>query len=130
MKASKEYMKTNQIVPYISFKDGGAHTVTLIKDKVDSIKDGNTGGTVEGVKFLVEENGEKKSFFTSSVGLIQKLSEFDEGAIVTIKMVSKKVNGEFRSSFLVKKGDGSESSEEDDDEEEDGDATPQQETGW
>lgn len=127
MKASKEYMKNNQIVPYISFKDGGQHTVILIKDKVDTIKDGNTGGVVEGVKFLVEENGEKKSFFTSSIGLIQKLSEYQEGDTVTIKMVSKKVNGEFRSSFLVKSGDGSEKAEEGEEEEEE---EPQQEPGW
>ena len=127
MQASKEYMKTNQIVPYISFKDGSAHTVTLIKDKVDTIKDNQNGGMVEGVKYLVEENGEKKSFFTSSVGLIQKLSEYNEGDTVTIKMVSKKVNGEFRSSFLVKKGDGAEGYDGADEDEE---GVAPEETDW
>lgn len=126
MQASKEYMKTNQIVPFISFKDGSAHTVKLIKDKVDSIKDGNNGGMVQGVKFLVEENGEVKSFFTSSIGLIQKLAEFNEGDIVTIKMVSKKVNGEFRSSFVVSAGEGVAEEEEDVEEEGDVPVNP----GW
>lgn len=127
MQASKEYMKTNQIVPFISFKDGSAHTVKLIKDKVDSIKDGNNGGMVQGVKFLVEENGEKKSFFTSSVGLIQKLSDFSEGDVVTIKMVSKKVNGEFRSSFVVSAGEGT---GEEDGEEIDEEDAPSEAPGW
>lgn len=85
MKNSEDYMKKNGIGSRISFSDGAAHTVKLLKDKEDSIPD-QKGGDVVGMKYLVEENGEQKSFFTGSVSLIAKLAACNEGDIVTIKM--------------------------------------------
>ncbi len=85
MDASKDYMKKNGIGARISFNDGSAHTVKLLKDKEDMIPDGK-GGNVTGMKYLVEENGEQKTIFTGSVGLIAKLSECNEGDVVTIQM--------------------------------------------
>lgn len=108
MDASKNYMKENGILDRISFNDGAAHTVKLIKDKQDSIPDqASQGGRKEGMKYLVEEDGEQKSFFTGSIGLISKLAKCEEGDVVTIQM--KKANN--KSYFVVTK-DGEEVKEE------------------
>ncbi len=102
MDASKEYMKKNGIGARISFADGSAHTVKLLRDKVDTIPDGK-GGNIEGMKYLVEENGEQKTIFTGSVGLISKLAECKPLDLVTIQM--KKANNK---SFFVVLKDGEE----------------------
>lgn len=98
MQNSKNWMKENGYDSKISFKDGSAHTVKLLKDKVDSIPDGR-GGTIKGMKYLVEENGEQKTIFTGSVGLISKLVECEEGDVVTIQMK----NANNKSFFTVTK---------------------------
>ena len=89
MEQSKQWMKEGGYSNRISFNDLSAHTVKLVKDKVDSIPDGK-GGMVKGMKYLVEENGEQKTIFTGSVGLVSKLAECSEGDVVTIQM--KKAN--------------------------------------
>lgn len=100
MQESKEYLKDNNIVPRISFKKDPKHQLKLISDKKDSIQDEN-GLVVEGMKYEVEENGEKKTFFTTSVGLIQELSQRNEGDVVVIEMKSKKGNNGFITYFEV-----------------------------
>lgn len=117
MDNSKKYLEKNNTNQYISFKDGEAHTVKLMDDKEDTMPDrfGKEGGTINGMKYLVEENGIKKTFFTSSIGLISKLSEFEKGSTITIQMKSVKINDEFRSEFVVLKGSKIKSTEEDTD---------------
>ena len=83
MQNSKQWMKESGYGNKISFKYGSAHTVKLLKDKVDTIPDGR-GGTINGMKYLVEE----KTIFTGSVGLISKLVECEEGDVVNIQMKS------------------------------------------
>jgi hypothetical protein len=100
MEASKAYMKKNGFGDRISFSDLSAHTVKLIDEKEDSIPD-TRGGTIAGMKYLVEENGEKKTIFTGSIGLITKLAQCNKGDTVTIKM-SKANNKSF---YVVKRGD-------------------------
>ena len=68
MDASKKYMEKNGFGDRISFNDLSAHTVKLLKEKEDTIPDGK-GGTVSGIKYLVEENGKQKTIFTGSIGL-------------------------------------------------------------
>lgn len=97
MENSKKYMKENGLQTRISFNDGSEHTVKIIKDKVDSIP--TSTGLKEGMKYLVEEAGEQKTFFTGSIGLIGKLSECEAGDVVSIQM--KKANN--KSYFVVKK---------------------------
>lgn len=104
MEASQKYMKDNGILNRISFADGAAHKVKLLKDKVDSIPGGPNGTQVEGMKYLVEENGEQKSFFSGSVGLIAKLAVCEVGDVVTIQM--KKANN--KSFYSVTKEGGEE----------------------
>lgn len=84
MDASKNWVKNNG-GNRISFNDGSAHTVKLLKDKEDTIPDGK-GGKVSGMKYLVEEDGEQKTIFTGSIGLISKLAACNTGDTVTIKM--------------------------------------------
>jgi hypothetical protein len=103
MQNSQNYMKSNGIMSRISFNDGQAHTVKLLKDKEDTIPDGH-GNTIKGMKYLVEENGEEKSFFTGSIGLVSKLAMCEEGDVVTIKM--GKANN--KSFYTVTKAGGEE----------------------
>lgn len=118
-------MKDNGILPRISFNDGAPHTVKLVKDKVDKIPDGK-GGTVDGMKFMVEEGGESKTFFTGSVGLISKLASVEEGTTVTIQM--KKANN--KSYFVVTTADGNEVKSEDEGEIVADDETVSSKTSW
>ena len=104
MNASKDYLKQNEIMPRISFKEKPRRVLTLLEDKLDTITD-DDGKKIEGVKYLVEENGEKKTFFTGSVGLIQKLSEFEKGTEVVIELKSKKGEKGWISFFEAKKFD-------------------------
>lgn len=101
MQQSKDYLTNHKIRPFISFKDGKAHTVRLLKDKIDTLKD-NQGVVKEGVKYLVVEGDTEKTFFTGSIALISKLAEYEEGDEVTIELKSRKAeNGEWRSYFEV-----------------------------
>lgn len=101
MQNSKQFLKDKQILPRISFKDGKPHAFKLVKDKVDSLKN-DKGEVVEGVKYLVEEAGEPKTFFTSSIALITKLSEISEDTEVIVQMKSRKAdNGQWQSYYEV-----------------------------
>ena len=102
MDNSKKFLKDNEILPRISFKEIPRHQVKLLKDKIDQIP-GNTGEMVDGVNYFVEENGEKRSFFTSSISLIQKLSNCAIGDEVVITMKGKKTDSGFKSYFIVSK---------------------------
>jgi len=101
MENSKKYMKENGLSSRISFNDLSAHTVKVLRDKEDTIPDGK-GGTVKGMKYLVEENGKQKSIFTGSVGLVAKLAEVEPNTTVTIQM--KKANN--KSYYTVVLADG------------------------
>ena len=102
MEISKQFLNDSNWVPRISFKKTPVATVKLLDEKIDKIM--TDDGETQGVKYLVEENGEKKSFFTGSMPLIQALSEYNKGDVVTIKMKSiKGRDGTFRSQFVVTK---------------------------
>jgi hypothetical protein len=106
MDASKEFMKESGITAKISFKESPVHTVILLKDKLEKFT-GMKGEEVTGIKYLVRENGEDKTILTTSMSLVQKLSEFDSGDEVKITYKSIKVGGEFKNTYdveLVKKG--------------------------
>lgn len=105
MKGAKEYLKVNDIMPRISFKEKPLHVVKLLNSKQDTLPDGK-GGVVSGLKVLVEEDGEKKTFFTSSAALITRLAEFEEDDVVTIELKSKKSEKGFISVYEITKGSG------------------------
>jgi len=101
MESAKDFLKDKNILSFISFKDKSPHTVELVKDKVDTIRN-QQGEELQGVKFLVKENGENKSFFTTSISLLQKLADKSPGDVVTIEMKSRKGDdGQFRSYYEV-----------------------------
>ena len=85
---SKQYLKENGIRPRISFKDGSSHVVKLLKDKRDEILT-EAEEVKKGVTYLVLEDNEEKTFFTTSANLIEKLSQYDEGEEVEIQMKRK-----------------------------------------
>lgn len=106
MENTKQYLKDRDILPRISFKDKQPHTVELVKDKIDTITD-QQGNQKEGIKFLVKEDGVIKSFFTTSVGLLQQLSDKKKGDVVTVEMKSKKDDsGEYKSYYTVDSDSG------------------------
>ena len=99
MKAEQDFLKKNDILPKISFKDGKAHTVKLLDRKMLTIK--FEDGPKEGISYKVEENGIEKSIFTSSVGLISKLVDSKNGETYTIEMKKRKTDSGYKSYFVV-----------------------------
>lgn len=105
MKGAKSFMEKQDIIPFISFKVNEPRHLILIDSKEDKIKDKRSGNMVDGVKFLVTEDGDQKSFFTTSFVLIQKLSEIDENSKVTVMQVKYKADdGDFKTSYEVEEG--------------------------
>jgi len=105
MEAIKNFLKEHQMLPKISFKDKKEHTVEIVKAKEESFNN-EKGELVEGVKFLVTEDGEPKTFFTASQDLLTQLAECKEGETYKIKMYSESVGGVIKSRFSVQKVGG------------------------
>src|SRR3990167_10939241 len=87
MDNSKEFLKKQNILPKISFKETPKVKVKLINDKETFIQ--TPTGDKAGIKYLVEHEGEKKVIITGSVGLIQKLSQLESGTEVEIEMQNR-----------------------------------------
>jgi len=102
MQSSKDYLKESGYLPRISFKETSKATVKLLSDEQKTINAG-TPEEIKGMSYKVEQDGEEKEIFTSSIGLISKLSECEKGDVVNIEMKSKKQNGKFISYFEVSK---------------------------
>lgn len=71
----------------------GPHRVTLIADKLVTDKDPRTGKDIEYVRYLFEENGEKKKYQTKKLNdkeelsyLVQRLAEVNEGDEVILEL--------------------------------------------
>lgn len=102
MKTSKALMKEANIQPKLKLgkkKAGGgvipngAHRVKMIADKVVPGTDPKTGKEIEYVRYLVEENGETKTYQTKKLNekgelsyLVQELSSINEGQEVILEM--------------------------------------------
>lgn len=100
MKQSKALMKEANIQPKLRLgnktKHGtvstGAHRVKMIADKI--VKGTDTKGKeIDFVRYLVEENGETKTYQTKKLNdkgelsyLVQRLSEINEGQEVILEM--------------------------------------------
>jgi len=102
MEAIKNFLKENQILPRISFKDKKEHTVEIAKARAESFKN-DKNEEVNGIKFLVTESGEPKTFFTASQDLLTQLADCKEGETYKIKMYSESVGGVIKSRFSVQK---------------------------
>ena len=86
MQNSEKYMKENG-GNFITFQENIPVTVKLIADKEVEIKDQFKGGTLQGLRYLVELNGEQTTFQTAGVTLISKLALCNPGDVVTITKV-------------------------------------------
>lgn len=102
MQNSKVYLKERNLYPRISFKDKKPHTIELVNDKADSMKD-ERGAVKEGIKYLVKEDGELKTFFTASPSLISFLSTCEPGDIVSIEMKAKNIGGSLKTVYSMSK---------------------------
>lgn len=105
METSKQLLKEANITPRLRLgqktKNGvvstGEHRVKIIKDKLDKGTD-YSGKEIEVVKYLVEEDGQYKSYSVPKLGkngelhyLVQRLAEIKEGAEIIIKMEKRGV---------------------------------------
>jgi len=120
---AKGFLKDKGIEQKISFKDGKAHEVELITCEKLTITDPNSGNDIEGISWKVKENGEEKSFFTTSISLINSLSGYSKGSNVRIKLAKKNTDEGFRSFYQVN-GIGKNIDEEEKEEEIDVDSIP------
>ena len=100
MKASKEFAKEQGWESRISFQKTPKITVKLVSDEKTTIT-GNDGKPAAGISVKVEMDGEPKGFFTTSQALIQQLSDYNEGDVVTIEMKKIKTDQGFRSTYKV-----------------------------
>jgi hypothetical protein len=71
----------------------GAHRVRMVADKIVKGNDPKTGKEIEYVRYLVDENGETKTYQTKKLNdkgelsyLVQKLAEINEGQEVILEM--------------------------------------------
>ena len=105
MEEIKSWLKDHKILPRISFKDRQAHIVEILKARAESFTN-DKDEFVEGMKFLVNENGEFKTFFTASQDLLLKLADCQEKEVYKIKMCAKNTGGIIRTSYEVSKIEG------------------------
>lgn len=106
MNPEEEFLKDKNIVESISFKDGKVHNVEIQNREKRTITD-REGKEINGIAYLVKENGEFKRIFTSSIKLIQLLKDVKDGESVEIEMKKYKKGDEFRTTYEVKKGETS-----------------------
>lgn len=109
MKISKELMKHAGIMPKLKLairvgkgvQGTGPHTVRMIEDKIVKGRDYENNTTIEKVRYIVEEDGEKKQYETrlksKDTGdlqyLVQHLADVPEGEEVTLEFKRAGVRG-------------------------------------
>ena len=108
MKTSMELLKKANITPKLKLaiqtKKGvqgtGPHRVKLLQDKEAMGTEPRTGKEREEIAYLVEENGQKKSYRVPKLGsdgqihyLVQRLAEFNEGDEVILEYTRKGIKG-------------------------------------
>jgi len=129
MKLSKQLLKEAGIQPKLRLgnkKAGGgttstgAHRVKMIADKIIKGNDPKTGKEIDYVRYLLEENGETKTYQTKKLNdkgelsyLVQRLAEINEGQEVILEMKKQGIKNYIEVSPVV----GGESVEIEDDEE-------------
>ncbi|MEK7180114.1 MAG: hypothetical protein AAB706_01450 [Patescibacteria group bacterium] len=102
MKISNELLHRAGILPKLRLgvkqpkggvKPTGSHRVKILEDKIVRKNDPTAGKEVEYVRYIVEENGEKKQYDTKLKDkngelsyLVQRLAEIKEGEEVILEM--------------------------------------------
>lgn len=129
MKTSKALMKEANIQPKLRLGNKtpkgtvstGPHRVKLVADKIVKGLHPKTGKEIDFVRYLVEENGETKTYQTKKLDdkgelsyLVQRLAEINEGQEVILEMKKQGIKNYIEVSPVV----GGESVEIDEDDEE------------
>ena len=102
MKASMKFLSNRNFVERISLRDGMKRKFTMVKDERTEII-GFDGKRKEGITYTVTENGNLRSFFTTSMKCISMLSKLSKGDVFEIELRTKKVGDILTSFHVVKK---------------------------
>ena len=102
MKASMKFLNDRNFVERISLRDGLRRKFTMVKDERTEII-GFDGNVKEGITYTVTENGNLRSFFTTSMKCISMLSKLSKDDMFEIELRTKKVGDNITSFHVVKK---------------------------
>ena len=102
MKASMKFLNDRNFIERISLRDGLRRKFKLIKDERTEII-GFDGNKKQGITYTVTENGNLRSFFTTSMKCISMLSKLMKDDVFEIELRTKKVGDTLISYHIVKK---------------------------
>ena len=102
MKASMKFLTDRNFIERISLRDGLRRKFTMIRDERTEII-GFDGNKKQGITYTVTENGNIRSFFTTSMKCISMLSRLQKDDVFEIELRTKKVGDTIISFHVVKK---------------------------
>ena len=102
MKASMKFLSDKNFIERISLRDGMKRKFKLVKDEATEII-GFDGNAKQGITYTVMENGNIRSFFTTSLKCISMLSRLQKDDVFEIELRTKKVGDTLISYHVVKK---------------------------
>ena len=102
MNASMKFLSDRNFVERISLRDGLRRKFIFIKDERTEII-GFDGNKKQGITYTVTENGNLRSFFTTSMKCISMLSKLSKDDVFEIELRTKKVGDTLISYHIVKK---------------------------
>ena len=102
MKASMKFLSDKNFIERISLRDGMKRKFKLVKDEATEII-GFDGNAKQGITYTVLENGNLRSFFTTSLKCISMLSRLQKDDVFEIELKTKKVGDTLISFHVVKK---------------------------
>ena len=102
MKASMKFLSDKNFIERISLRDGMKRKFKLVKDEATEII-GFDGNAKQGITYTVLENGNLRSFFTTSLKCISMLSRLQKDDMFEIELRTKKVGDTLISFHIVKK---------------------------
>ena len=102
MKASMKFLSDRNFVERVSLRDGLRRKFTMVKDERTEIV-GFDGNMKQGITYTVTENGNLRSFFTTSMKCISMLSKLSKDDMFEIELRTKKVGDTIISFHVVKK---------------------------
>ena len=102
MEASMKFLSDKNFIERISLRDGLKRKFKLVKDEATEII-GFDGNAKQGITYTVLENGNLRSFFTTSLKCISMLSRLQKDDMFEIELRTKKVGDTLISFHIVKK---------------------------
>ena len=102
MTASMKFLNDRNFIERVSLRDGLKRKFILIKDERTEII-GFDGKRKQGITYTVTENGNLRSFFTTSMKCISMLSKLSKDDMFEIELKTKKVGDTLISYHIVKK---------------------------